>query len=113
MKAEEAFNKPYNDWLKRDFVIAVKYKHSPIAPTGETSTGGWGKLKVMEVYDLKYKGKSREQRLEDWTGKQQQELKRPERGEINTAQELVIYGRALQTQTDYLTARIHAVSKDS
>ena len=113
IEAVEVFNKPYIGWLKNDFKIALKYKHGPNAPQGETSISGWGKKKLKQQYDLKYKGKSRDQRWNGWTVKQQQELERLERGEITTVQESVIYGRAMQTQTDYLTARIQTVSKDS
>jgi hypothetical protein len=112
-EAVEVFKKPYKDWLKPDFKIAIKYKHGPNAPAGETSITTWGKPKLKELYESKYKGKSREQRWSGWTDKQQDELKRLDRGDIAPGQDLVIYGRALQTQTDYLTARIQAVSKDS
>jgi hypothetical protein len=72
IEAVEVFNKPYIGWLKNDFKIALKYKHGPNAPQEETSISGWGKKKLKQQYDLKYKGKSRDQRWNGWTVKQQQ-----------------------------------------
>jgi hypothetical protein len=106
-------NKPYKNWLKDDFKVAFKYKQGPNPPKGETAISTWGKGKLKKCYEQKYKNKTRESRWKGWTEKQQAELERLKRGDIESVKETMIYGRALQTQIDYLVARIQTVSAES
>jgi hypothetical protein len=106
-------NKPYKNWLKDDFKVALKYKQGPNPPKGETAISTWGKGKLKKCYEQKYKNKTRASRWKGWTEKQQAELERLKRGDIESVKETMIYGRALQTQIDYLVARIQTVSAES
>jgi hypothetical protein len=111
--AVKVFNKPYKNWLKEDFKVAFKYKQGPNPPKGEAAISTWGKGKLKKWYDQKYKNKTRESRWEGWTEKQQAELERLKRGDIESVKETMIYGRALQTQIDYLVARMRTISVES
>jgi hypothetical protein len=100
-------NKPYKNWLKDDFKVAFKYKQGPNPLKGETSINTWGKEKLKKCYEQKYKNKTQDSQWKGWTEKQQAELELLEQGDIESVKEtMILYGRALQTQIDYLVARM-------
>jgi hypothetical protein len=106
-------NKPYKNRLKNDFKVAFKYKQGPNPPKGETAISTWGKGKLKKCYEQKCKNKTRVSWWKGWTKKQQAELERLKRGDIESEKETMIYGRALQTQIDYLVARMQTASAES
>jgi hypothetical protein len=106
-------NMKYKNWLKDDFKVAFKYKQGPNPPKGETAISNWGKEKLKKCYEQKYKNKKRKSWWKGWNKKQQAELERLKRGDMESVKETILYGRALQVQIDYLDARMQTVSAES
>jgi hypothetical protein len=82
-------NEPYKNWLKDNFKVIFKYKQGPNAPKGETPISTWGKGKLKKCYEQKYKNKTRESWWKGWTKKQQAELERLKRGDMESLKETI------------------------
>ena len=91
------FPKPYTKWTAKDFKIAIKYKQGLKAPDNRK----WNqntKLDLLRAfYEEHYKGRAKLGPDQiHWNEEDEGKLERTKAGEINSAQEFIMYGRCLE-----------------
>ena len=101
------FLKPYKNWIKNDFKIAIKYKQGLKAPNNKK----WNQTSTIAVlrsfYERHYKGRPRlgPPGKIQWTAENERKLNRLLSGEINSVEETAMYGRALDGHKSFLVRR--------
>ena len=99
------YAKSYGDWLKPDFVIAIKYKQGPIIDKDKAIKTSQKLQNLIDIYEEKFKGKSRDKSigLFKWTEKEEVELHDLIQGNIPDYRETEVYGNAIAAQVEFLT----------
>ena len=113
-KATNIFNQPYSSWKKPDYLIAIKYKLGPAKAFGR-GNGVVGNKKVDELkewYERDFKGKPKEWDDDEWESVDSIKLDDLKSGKVSSLQESGIYGKALETQTNFFVSKFLTMSFD-
>ena len=105
--AKAVYAKRYGDWIKPDFVIAIKYKQGPIIDKDTAIKTSQNLQVLIDIYEEKFKGKSRDKSmgLFKWTEKEEVELHDLIQGNIPDHRETEVYGNVIAAQVEFLTLK--------
>ena len=112
MKTEERYDvilaSNKNKWIAKDFKLAIQRHHGvEPPPKGETSLQPLSAKDAKSIYDKKYKNCTPPPSC-PWAARMEAKLARLMRGEINSAQEIEIYGRTMQSNLDYIVYHLQS-----
>jgi hypothetical protein len=109
--AKKVFTKKYKKWTIADYKVAITYKRGPSPPKDEAvALSGKSAQFLKRLYERKYKGARRPTTGTKWTSEEEARLQKCIRGDIDSVKEPQIYGRALETQNQFLSTKLETMS---